>query len=315
MKQPIITGIYEFYQKLVEPHVSKKFSKGGKALRILIDEFVNALLKGNVETEEYYTILKDYESDLILSKDALKKDGYLFDSINPKYHRLAKILYECCPRGVGSPRAATGEGEFMALMLSPRITLSKKKNMGDLIDAGETIEMKGKDIAITGRISGKEFAEIGLKVSEKYGIKCTKCKHDGKLLDAWEPWNDKTKKKHTISEFKRVGKKTSISALFEYMDLAKIPISMKKIEGCFDNDLFVVERFIVEFVKALFSSDENRGYDYLTIIDDDFKVRCIGPDTNIRKIHEMIDNGDIQIGGSYLRMHYNVTIGWYFSLR
>ena len=42
-------------------------------------------------------------------------------------------MFELRPMGMGTPNAAVGEGEFMALFCSPKVQIAKKKDMGDLI--------------------------------------------------------------------------------------------------------------------------------------------------------------------------------------
>ena len=98
-----------------------------KALTDLARAFSGACFESDTDIDEF---ISSYDEDEIFDPNCLfGNHDNVYDFVLPKYRKIAKILFECRPIGLGTPQAMVGEGELMCLAMSPRVGIAKKKNL------------------------------------------------------------------------------------------------------------------------------------------------------------------------------------------
>jgi hypothetical protein len=141
-----------------------------KKKKTIIDSIAISLINSGISTKTMEELIKDINSNNVLKTDILKYGGDLFSStyLNQKYVKIAKELFSQRSVGIGTPNAASGEGELMFLFLCG--TKVKKPTSGDLEIDGKIFELKGDAPRISGGISGNYFRRKTLEVARKYNL-------------------------------------------------------------------------------------------------------------------------------------------------
>jgi len=276
-----------------------------KKKEAILDNLIAAIVRTNLTKEDVENCIKDVNKDGVINLDFFKKGGNLFrDYINPKWVEFAKALFRQRSVGLGTPNAASGEGELMFLFLSKAI---KKPTSGDLKIGNEIIELKGEDTRVFGDIQGDEFRKKTVAFCNVFGLVPNKA--DRTKLDAVEI----EKKQHLdywkgqLSKFSLEKQKEFVVGWLKCVDGKEHYDSVSKIfgTGSFNYDLF-----IRELVKILFSvMVENGDFDKFIILGNGENAKILSKD--IDDFNRKIDNGEIILQSDYFRINQKFKIGWY----
>lgn len=203
----------------------------------------------------------------------------------------------------------------MFIFLSPRIVKPKK---GDLLvkydTYSEIIEIKGEDVRVTGKITGKNFNIQTLNLCNKFRTKPnTSLSRDQvtkKNLLAVEI-EKKQHEKHWITELNKLTIEDRISFISDYFKCID--------DNDFDASFLFNNMGSLDFnelkksiVKLLYKSMVNdRSFDKFIILGDGSNAKIFGSD--LIKFNEDINNGVIEIKSDYFRINQAANIGWYIS--
>jgi hypothetical protein len=237
----------------------------------------------------------------------------IFSFVNDKYKSLARIMFEMRPVGLGTPNAMVGEGEFMALFLSPRVGISKKKNSGDLTVDGKTIELKGTQLRFFSpmKTTGKQVQTHASIIASKYKIEPNLSKGE---RTAYEPWDNGRSKKlnktqHWVDQFSVIGEDASKKFLHElckvFMDCSESDFHV-----CFVNGKFDSTKLQLLIISKFFKGMEKK-WDAFTQINDG-KITCITDDQ--AAFDKLINSGKLKMDGNYFRSFQDIVVGLYVKL-
>lgn len=133
----------------------------------ILDSLISAIIRSETSFDDVVLCINDVKDDRVINLDFFKDGGNIDNYINEKWLKFAKALWRQRSVGLGTPNAASGEGELMFIFLSPKII---KPTRGDLSINGESIEIKGEDIRVNGRVSGRNFRAQTLTICNEYGL-------------------------------------------------------------------------------------------------------------------------------------------------
>ena len=154
------------------PFVAHITGKTDKALDDIVFNIAGCLIEAEVSVKTYITA---YKNDSIFNAVALyTNNAILSDFFAEEFKYLGSLLYSRRCVGIGTPNAACGEGELMAIACSPSVRVAKKKNEGDLYVNGNAIELKGSSIRVYSDATGKQLHEAGLKLAKQFGFENNK---------------------------------------------------------------------------------------------------------------------------------------------
>ncbi len=284
----------------VEPFIRRVTNKtGDKAIHDMMRNLTGVLFESGVDIEEF---ISSYDKDEMFNPDCLFTDQVnVFDYIKPKYRTLAKILFSCRPIGLGTPNAMVGEGEFMCLLLSPRVGISKKKDSGDITVDDRPVEMKGEQVRIMGNITGIELQNRAEFVAKEFDIKPNEV-NGGR--SAYEPWGrSPAKLSHWQKQFNTIGKNKSIDFLASLFEKPK-----EIFNECFDNDIYDATKLNKVILKMLFR-DMKKKWEVFTIIESNGRITTITSDLD--EFEDKVDNNKIVVTADYFRSFQNINIGLY----
>ena len=273
-----------------------------KALKDMSRALVSALYESGVKADSY---IKDYNKDKIFDPSCLfKTNTNVFDYVTPKYVNLANVLFQHRPVGLGTPNAMVGEGEFMCLFLSPRVGIAKKKNTGDITVDGKSIEMKGSEMRIMGKVSGKGVQQHAKSISKIYKVKPNETT---KNRTAYEPWGTSgTKEAHWQKQFKGLGVVKSNKYLKDLLNYV-FDTSKVNFRDCFMGGKFSAKQLQKIMLVNLFK-DQTKLWDAFTVLDNG-NVFCITSDH--KKFAKLVDTGKLKITGDYFRSFQDTNVGLY----
>jgi hypothetical protein len=272
----------------------------------ILDTLFGAIVRSDTPNETILEFINDIKKDTVFDVTFFKKGGNVYDYINPKWQKICKYLYRQRSVGLGTPNAASGEGELMFLFISKRI---KKPSKGDLLlDNTEKIELKGEDVRVNGLISGVEFRKKTVELCKKWGLEpniaATKV-----YLEAVEIEKPQHQD-HWIKQLSKLNSKDQKDFILSWFQIVD-PSFSKSIDHLFRPN-FDFEKFKKEIVKSLYSSMvSDRNFDKFIILGDGTNAKIF--DNNIDTFNNHIDNGNIQINGDYFRINQDANIGWYIS--
>ena len=274
--------------------------KADKALTDLARAFTSALFESGIDIDKF---ISSYEIDEIFDPNCLFGDhDNVYDYVLPKYRKIAKVLFDYRPVGLGTPNAAVGEGEFMCLALSPRVGITKKKNMGDIsVDETRFVEMKGEQVRIMDDSIGIDFQKRAKSLAKKFGIKPNKCNRN---RTAYEPCGDSPPKvSHWIDEFKRIGKTEAVDFLSLLFEVPKARFTKCWTDGIFDYTL------LNKVMLKMFFRQQEKLWEAFTIIESNGRIVSITSDPD--EFDRMVDDDLIVITGNYMRSFQPVKQGLY----
>ncbi len=294
--------------KTLLPFVKTVSGKSGeKAVRDMSRAIAGALAESEVDIHTYQN---DYKDNKIFDASCLLiNHAKIFDFVKDGYLEFCKVMFALRPIGMGTPNAAVGEGEFMALFCSPDVQIAKKKDTGDLIVNGKSVELKGSGIRIFGDVTGIELQQHANKISKKYGISPNESSKDRTAFEPWYKNQGGKKVAHWKNQFSRLGVDKSCDYLNELCSFFMTCTSGEFLY-CFSDgvfDVLAMERFIL---KKLFASMPKK-WNVFTQIDNGV-IKCLTADSNA--FNEMVESATIKVTANYFRSFQNEKIGLYVKI-
>jgi hypothetical protein len=268
----------------------------------ILDSLVSAVVRSEMSICDIKKCIDDVNIDIVVDLKFFEEGGNINDFIDDRWIRFAKALWRQRSVGLGTPNAASGEGELMFIFLSKHI---KKPTKGDLSINGEDIELKGSDVRVMGNISGKRFREETLKISMKYGLKHNISNKTN--LKSVELEKDSQFKKHWKKELGVLCIDDQKKFIKEWLSVIS---SGSSIGNIFSSGEFNHIEFKKQLVKLLYSVNlKDRKFDKFVLLGDGTNSKIIGGD--VESFNEKIDNGEIKILSDYFRVNQSANIGWY----
>ena len=268
----------------------------------ILDSLIAAIIRSETPFEDVVLCINDVKEDKVINLDFFKDGGNIDIYINTKWLKFAKSLWRQRSVGLGTPNAASGEGELMFIFLSPKII---KPTRGDLSINDESIEIKGEDVRVNGKISGKNFRTQTLSICNKFGISPNTANRTNLPAVEIEKQQHET---HWINELNKLSIEDRISFISDYF---------KCIDGndfdasfLFNNGILDFKELRKSIVKLLYKSMvSDRSFDKFIILGDGSNAKILGSDLN--KFNEDVDNGVIEVKSDYFRINQDANIGWY----
>ena len=280
-----------------------------KKKNAILDPLMGILIRENISESELTSFIKDVNDDLVINLNIFKSGGNLDDFVLSKWTKIIKSLWRYRSVGLGTPNAASGEGEFMFIFSSKNI---KKPSKGDLLIKDDIIELKGEETRVMGKISGKRFREKTLEICKKYNLTPNESEsknETGSKIDAVEI----EKKQHETywkNELKKLSLDDQKKFINEWLFVINNKYNYKTVENIFINDFWNQEIMIKEIVKILYSSMiENGDFKKFVILGDSTDIKIL---SNIEsEFNEAIDSNKIEIKKNFFRINQDKNIGWY----
>jgi hypothetical protein len=268
----------------------------------ILDSLIAAIIRSETNFEDVILCLDDVKNDKVINLDFFKDGGNIDDYINPRWLKLAKSLWRQRSVGLGTPNSASGEGELMFIFLSPKIT---KPTRGDLSINNQSIEIKGEDVRVNGKISGRNFRIKTLDICNKWGLEPNIANRTN--LQAVEI-EKQQHEQHWINELNKLSVSDRISFVNDYL---------KCIDDNQHNSSFMFKDGILDFkelkkwiVKTLYKSMVcDRSFDKFIILGDGSNSKVFSNDLD--KFNESVDSGIIEVRSDYFRINQDGNIGWY----
>lgn len=284
-----------------EALTGKTIKNNPKAIKDLARNLVLALHETGHIVEDY---LKDYHDDNIIDPSFVFINGANWhDFVSEHWLDFCSVMFELRPVGLGTPNAMVGEAEFMLVFGSPRVTLSKKKNTGDVVVDNKTVELKGADMRIMGSVKGKEVQAHAKEVANRYGVKPNDCNRN---RTAFEPWS---KESHWQVEFAKIGVEDSKNFLAElcskFMDCTPADFNV-----CFQNK-FSSEDLLKIMVKGLWAKSE-KLWDSYTVINNG-KISSLSREKS--QFDKLVNEGYIKVTENYFRSFQDTNVGLYVTIK
>lgn len=311
-----MTNILIATQNEISDFINTITGKKEKALKDIVFHVAGCLVMSDISADEY---IQSYLKNEIFDASVLLQDGAkLTDGFSSKFEEFGIELFSHRSIGIGTPNAACGEGELMAIVCSPNVKILKKKNQGDILVHGKKVELKGKDIRVFSKISGKKFHELSLMIAKKHNVIPNKStiKVAQFVNGSIEPWIEGKKDKNQKSigdfwreQFKQIGTPAAVDFLFELMNATGSAFNKKDIELCFTDNVYFSNLILQRLIIKAFFNNTPRVWDSLTIIKNNI-VRTITSDAEFEK---HINEGRIIPKGSFIRLNQDLPIGWYFD--
>lgn len=277
-----------------------------KKKKAILDTLIVSIINAGLTLEDVKECISDVEKDEVVDLDFFKKGGNLFDNyIKPKWKIFAKELFSQRSVGLGTPNAASGEGELMFLFLSKRI---KKPRRGDLQINGEIIELKGeRDVRVMSEIRGKDFRRKTLEICKEFKLTPNKALRTNIEAVEIEKVQHLPHWKKELSKLQLNKQKEFINKWLGCLDNEDHSNSVERIfkHGHFDHDIF-----IKEIIKILYSiTSKNGNFDKFIILGDGTSSKIITKDVN--DFNKKVDDGEIIPLADYFRINQNYNVGWY----
>lgn len=270
----------------------------------ILDSLISAIIRSETPFEDVILFINDVKDDKVINLEFFNHGGNIDNYINKKWLKFAKALWRQRSVGLGTPNAASGEGELMFIFLSPKI---KKPTRGDLSINDESIEIKGEDVRVNGKVSGKNFRTQTLSICNKYGLTPNTANRTNLPAVEIEKQQHET---HWIRELNKLSTDGRVSFISDYF---------KCIDGMDFDASFLFKNGVLDFkelkksiVKVLYKSMlSDRSFDKFIILGDGTNAKIL--DSDLTKFNEDVDSGVIKVKSDYFRINQDANIGWYIS--
>lgn len=278
----------------------------------ILDALMGILIRENFKKNDILEFIKDVESDNVLDLKVFENGGNINDYISKKWLKLMNSLWRFRSVGLGTPNAASGEGEFMFIFSSKYI---KKPTKGDLSINDEIIELKGSETRVMGKISGKNFRLKSLELCEKFEIIPNKAKvgtgQNKKEINALE-LEKISNKIHYDNEINKMDTNIQKEFIKNLLDILDDCDKENSISNIFKNEKFDQKELIKEIVKILYSSMiRNTKFNKFIILGDGSNIKVLS--NKEYEFNKLIDDGVIVIKGDYFRINQDLPVGWYIE--
>jgi hypothetical protein len=268
----------------------------------ILDSLIAAIVRSETSFEDVLSCINDVRDDKVIDLNVFKNGGNINNYINEKWLKLSKALYRQRSVGLGTPNAASGEGELMFIFLSNKI---KKPTRGDLQIDDDNIELKGEAVRVNGKISGKTFRKRSLDICEKYGLSPNISNRTN--LKAVEI-EKQQHQEYWINELNKLSVENRILFVSDY--LRAIDDGNIDDYNVFNGDQLDFDILRKTIVKILYKSMVNdRSFDKFVLLGDGSNIKILSSDIN--KFNKDVDSGIIEIGADYFRINQDSNIGWY----
>jgi len=270
----------------------------------ILDSLIAAIIRSNTSIEELESCIIDVNNNNVINLDVFVNGGNIEKYINPKWLNLSKALWRQRSVGLGTPNAASGEGELMFIFLSPKI---KKPTRGDLSINGQIVELKGEGVRVNGKVSGKKFRIETLKVCDKYKLSPNIANIRNQQLNAVEIEKHQHQQ-HWLNELNKLSISDRKLFIADYMEC--VDGNKHNVDELFTPD-FNYTLFKNYITKTLYKSMFNdRAFDKFVMLGDGSNIKIL---STVDKFNENVDNGTIHVGSDYFRINQDAGIGWYIS--
>ena len=270
----------------------------------ILDSLIAAIVRSETSFEDVLSCINDVREDKVIDLSVFRNGGNIDNYINEKWLKLSKALYRQRSVGLGTPNAASGEGELMFIFLSNKI---KKPTRGDLQIDDDNIELKGEAVRVNGKISGKTFRKRSLDICEKYGLSPNISNRTN--LKAVEI-EKQQHQEYWINELNKLSVENRILFVSDY--LRAIDDGNIDDYNVFNGDQLDFDILRKTIVKILYKSMVNdRSFDKFVLLGDGSNIKILSSD--IDKFNKDVDSGIIEIGTDYFRINQDSNIGWYIS--
>jgi hypothetical protein len=280
-----------------------------KKKKAIIDSLTIGVINAELSLSDLERCINDVEPDVVLDLNFFNDGGNLFDTYIQvaEWRHFAKELFSQICSGLGTPNAASGNGELMFLFMSKHV---KKPTQGDVLVNDEKIELKGDQTRVMGRIGGIEFNAKALILSQSYGVlvpnKATRSNIDAVELEKREHeqhWNVELGKLDLSIQKEFVNKWLGI------IDGNNHTASVNKI---FEQGMFDRIELVKEIIKILFADMvDHQNFDKFIIQGDGSNAKVCLKDKD--EFDAKIDSGAIIPDKDYFRVNQSYNVGWYIS--
>lgn len=285
-----------------------KLSDKQKKKDSILDSLVAAVIRSNTSLDDLKEFVNDAINGNVLDISLFEKGGNVFDFIKPKWHKFTSALWRQRSTGLGTPNAASGEGELMFIFISPSIKKAKK---GDLIINDDNFELKGEQVRVNSKITGKEFRLKTLELCNEFGLvpNTAKTKINDVNILAVE-LEKEPHRLHWTNQLNTIDIESRKSFVSKWLSL--IDGSKHNVDSLFTSDILdfnSLKKYIVKLLYRCLVSD--RKFDKFVILGDGSNVKIFSNDVNL--FDECIDTGKIKVKSDYFRINQDVVLGWYIE--
>lgn len=268
----------------------------------ILDSLIAAIVRSETSYEDVVECINDVNRNKVIDIDFFNKGGNVENFINPKWLKFAKALWRQRSVGLGTPNAASGEGELMFIFLSPEIT---KPTRGDLLIGNEEIELKGEGVRVNGKIGGNQFRLKTVEIAKRYNLTPNKTYRTNLDAVEIEKYQHEDYWKVELSKLNIEQQKEFVS---EYLSV--IDGDTHNVENLFKDDKFNFDSLRKEIVKILYTDMVNdRQFDKFILLGDGSNAKILSSD--YKSFNEKVDNNTIGIASDYFRVNQSANIGWY----
>jgi hypothetical protein len=219
-------------------------------------------------------------------------------------------LFETCPKGLGTPNAACGEGELMLILASPKL---KKPSKNDIqVENGEVFNLKNDKPRVFAGTDGKTLNKIMMNIAEKIGLKPQT--HNGKKSIQLVNEN------FIINDWNKQFKKIEKSKIIDFLSIFLINLFPEKrlddkyvnnlVTDCLNGNELVWDKWNKLLTVFIFEHGNDRDENLLSIKLDG-TVKVIPNRVEIFK--ELVLMGRIIFDSGYFRMFQNGKVGIYIK--
>jgi len=269
-----------------------------------------AVINSHLSLGDLRECIDSIQRDEFISLDCLEKGGNLFKSIqNPRWEQFARELFAQRSVGLGTPNAASGEGELFLVFSSKKIKkIRAANNKNDLWINGKNAELKGEYARISGWKGGKTFLNDTLTVCKDFSLKPNISKRGNPAVELEKEihlsyWRNELSKLFIGEQKDFVGKWLSC------IDNQNHDNSLERI---FKANYFQQNSLKKEIAKILFAyMVENQNFEKFIILGNGENIKVVPG--QVEKFEQKLENGEIQLGNDYFRINQNYPIGWYIS--
>ncbi len=305
---------------LINFHILNK-SAEEKKINSILDSIFGAIVRSKTSFIDFNLFLEDITNELVFNHEFLSNGGNIYNYICCKWENICRHLFRLRPVGLGTPNAASGEGELLLNFISKYLSKPKK---GDLnykyIEEGITkdiiYEIKGSGFRVFGNITEKSFNEAALKVAKKHKFEPNISKRSNISAVELEKnchlnyWNN---------EFKYHCREDIFKFIEDWLRLINNNFNMDKESQSYNllnnNNELQIEYLKKIIVKQLFTKFvENSNFNYLIYLGNNGE-NCKVITNEEEKFNSMIDNNEIKISDDYFRINQDNKIGFYIDFK
>ena len=295
----------------LKKYIQKKIGKSGKALESVWINVLGVIYALELTDEFVLGFLRDAENDMIFkSLNFLDGGNWIDELVNSDYKLFLQTLFETCPKGIGTPNAACGEGEIMLILSSTKI---KKPTKNDIeIEGGKVANLKNDNPRVFAEIEGKKLNKIMMNKSNELDLLPIDRK-GGKSVQLVNPNDIST---HWNPQFLNLNKDQVVEFLSVFLinlfPEEKINDNEVKdlIVECLNGNQLVWEKWIETLIIFIFKYGKDKSENLISMkVSGEVKVIP----SNLNEFSEMVKNKVIKFYSGYFRMFQGTKVGIYIK--